>query len=144
MDSAGAVICSEADRASSLAFCRDTITRISDKGLLQRAHIETLFSERVSSFFYNFISKIILDGMYVLVPSSYYLPSSRFSSALIVKVVLKLTTLPRDDIALQITRDEYYTSLQSLKIPLSCLLKQFQLKCKFFHQIHVKQNTKRP
>ena len=63
--------------------------------------------------------------MYVLVPSSYYLPSSRFSSALIVKVVLKLTTLPRDDIALQITRDEYYTSLQSLKIPLSCLFKQF-------------------
>ena len=82
--------------------------------------------------------------MYVLVPSSYYLPSSRFSSALIVKVVLKLTTLPRDDIALQITRDEYYTSLENLKISLSCLLKQFQLKCKFFHQIHVKQNTKRP
>ena len=82
--------------------------------------------------------------MYVLVPSSYYLPSSRFSSALIVKVVLKLTTLPRDDIALQITRDEYYTSLQSLKIPLSYLLKQFQLKCKSFHQIHVKQNAKKP
>ena len=36
------------ERATSLAFCRDTITRISDKGLLQRAHIETLLSERVS------------------------------------------------------------------------------------------------
>ena len=41
----------EADRASSLAFCRDTITRIADKGLLQRAHIETLLSERVRFLF---------------------------------------------------------------------------------------------
>ena len=48
MDS-GAV--GEADRASSLAFCRDTITRIADKGLLQRAHIETLLSERVRFLF---------------------------------------------------------------------------------------------
>ena len=38
----------DAERASSLAFCRDTITRIADKGHLQRAHIETLLSERVS------------------------------------------------------------------------------------------------
>lgn len=37
----------EKERAASLAFCRDTINRISDKGLLQRAHIETLISERV-------------------------------------------------------------------------------------------------
>ena len=35
------------ERATSLAFCRDTITRIADKGHLQRAHIETLLSERV-------------------------------------------------------------------------------------------------
>lgn len=35
-------------RSASLAFCRDTITRISDKGLLQRAHIETLLSEKVN------------------------------------------------------------------------------------------------
>lgn len=57
MDS-GAV--GEADRASSLAFCRDTITRIADKGLLQRAHIETLLSERVRFLFHlnpkNFVT----------------------------------------------------------------------------------------
>ena len=40
----------DAERASSLAFCRDTITRIADKGHLQRAHIETLLSERVRIF----------------------------------------------------------------------------------------------
>lgn len=37
----------EKERAASLSYCRDTINRISDKGLLQRAHIETLISERV-------------------------------------------------------------------------------------------------
>ena len=64
MDSAGAVICSEADRASSLAFCRDTITRISDKGLLQRAHIETLFSERVRIF--DILTPYIINIEYFL------------------------------------------------------------------------------
>lgn len=34
------------ERTAALAFCRDTITRIADKGQLQRAHIETLLSER--------------------------------------------------------------------------------------------------
>lgn len=38
-----------AERSASLAFCRDWITRIADKGHLQRAHIETLLSERVTS-----------------------------------------------------------------------------------------------
>lgn len=37
----------ESQRASCVAFCRNTITRIADKGHLQRAHIETLLSERV-------------------------------------------------------------------------------------------------
>ena len=44
------IIMADAERASSLAFCRDTITRIADKGHLQRAHIETLLSERVRIF----------------------------------------------------------------------------------------------
>ena len=35
------------ERSSSLAFCRVAISRIADKGHLQRAHIETLLSERV-------------------------------------------------------------------------------------------------
>ena len=39
----------DAERATCMQFCRDTITRIADKGHLQRAHIETLLSERVSN-----------------------------------------------------------------------------------------------
>ena len=68
MDS-GAV--GEADRASSLAFCRDTITRIADKGLLQRAHIETLFSERV-----RFLSYIVSTRKKTSVTSKFQLGKS--------------------------------------------------------------------
>ena len=41
-------LANEGERNSCLTFCRDTITRLSDKANLQKAHIETLMADRVS------------------------------------------------------------------------------------------------
>ena len=38
----------DAERATCMQFCRDTITALADRHHLQRAHIETLLSDRVS------------------------------------------------------------------------------------------------
>ena len=38
----------DAERATCMTFCRDTITALADRHHLQRAHIETLLSDRVS------------------------------------------------------------------------------------------------
>ena len=38
----------DAERATCIQFCRDTITALADRHHLQRAHIETLLSDRVS------------------------------------------------------------------------------------------------
>ena len=43
----------DAERATCMTFCRDTITALADRHHLQRAHIETLLSDRVSSTFYE-------------------------------------------------------------------------------------------
>ena len=43
-------LANEGERNSCLTFCRDTITRLSDKANLQKAHIETLMADRVSAF----------------------------------------------------------------------------------------------
>ena len=37
----------DAQRASCLTFCRDTITRLADRSSLQKAQIETLLADRV-------------------------------------------------------------------------------------------------
>ena len=37
----------DAERATCMQFCRDTITALADRHHLQRAHIETLLSDRV-------------------------------------------------------------------------------------------------
>ena len=39
----------DAERATCMQFCRDTITALADRHHLQRAHIETLLSDRVSN-----------------------------------------------------------------------------------------------
>lgn len=44
----------DAERATCMQFCRDTITALADRHHLQRAHIETLLSDRVS-FIIQFI-----------------------------------------------------------------------------------------
>ena len=46
----------DAERATCMQFCRDTITALADRHHLQRAHIETLLSDRVS-FIVPFISE---------------------------------------------------------------------------------------
>ena len=38
----------DAERATCMTFCRDTITRLADKHHLHRAQIETLLTDRVS------------------------------------------------------------------------------------------------
>ena len=58
------------ERATSLAFCRDTITRIADKGHLQRAHIETLLSERVRKLKF-FIWLLTIKSFRIIKPEHY-------------------------------------------------------------------------
>ena len=43
----------DAERATCMQFCRDTITALADRHHLQRAHIETLLSDRVSNIAIN-------------------------------------------------------------------------------------------
>ena len=48
----------DAERATCIQFCRDTITALADRQNLQRAHIETLLSDRVSFIFYINVLKM--------------------------------------------------------------------------------------
>ena len=47
-------------------------------------------------------------------------------------VFLGLTTLSAGDVDRHFTRNEWLISLESLKIPLSYLLKSFHIRCNFF------------
>ena len=51
----------DAERATCIQFCRDTITALADRHHLQRAHIETLLSDRVSFIFYIIGLKMTLQ-----------------------------------------------------------------------------------
>ena len=48
----------DAERATCIQFCRDTITALADRHNLQRAHIETLLSDRVSLILHVYYSKL--------------------------------------------------------------------------------------
>ena len=65
----------DAERATCMTFCRDTITRLADKHHLHRAQIETLLTDRVRDKIvqYSYLLTTMIMPIYQPTPLSFIL-----------------------------------------------------------------------